>query len=179
MWPLPRLTLWFKRTRFVSERLSWWLSGVRGVGGLPHVHNTHKSTHTHANAGSSQMKVFPWLGWGGRGEGAGWENTAGRPPLARTAPFPTLLPRSQFGGHEVDVRLDEGEEGQAPLELRHVLNQRGLETWRKNRRRGAITGTIFALCFSVLYWDVNPHSFSKQINECEPSTAVGSFRLQL
>lgn len=68
---------------------------------------------------------------GGLGGGAGWENTAGRPPPAHAAPFPALLPRSQFGGHEVDVRLDEGEEGQAPLELCHVLNQRGLETGRK------------------------------------------------
>lgn len=66
------------------------------------------------------MKVFLM---GGGGGGARWETQQGRPPRRVS----TCRPRSQFGGHEVDVRLDQGEERQAPLELRHVLNQRGLQ----------------------------------------------------
>lgn len=58
-------------------------------------------------------------------------------PDAHAVPPPTPAgaawrrPRSQFGGHEVDVRSDQREEREAPLELSHVLDQRRLQGGRE------------------------------------------------
>lgn len=58
----------------------------------------------------------------------------------------TCRTRSQFGSHEVDVRLDQGEEREAPLELRHVVNQRGLRERERKEESGGQSGTrVFTL----------------------------------
>lgn len=140
LWPLsstrlrrqPRLTLWFKHTRLFPSISS---SGSS----LAHVH-THTHTHTRANthartnAGSVRWKSS-WRG----GRWCRWETQQG--PSRSSSPAPpccccawTCRPRSQFGSHEVDVGFGQGEERQAPLELRHVLNQRGLR--RKQEAAG-------------------------------------------
>lgn len=72
------------------------------------------------------MKVFP--GWAEQGEEGRRCSASAPPPLCSARSLARSLAGSQFGGHEVDVRLDQREERQAPLELRHVLHQRGLET---------------------------------------------------
>lgn len=91
---------------------------------LPHVHTfTCTYTHTHTQAHTGEC-----VGKGGRGFIGG--DGGHSPQRALSSCFccwvSTCRLRSQFGRHEVDVRLDEGEQRQAPLELCHVLNQRGL-----------------------------------------------------
>lgn len=128
----PRLTLWFKYTRLFPNISS---SGSS----LPHVH-THpcKHTHAHAHAGSVRWQSSWQEEEKGDEEGRDVGEKQSRVPPRRTSTpccccASTCRPRSQFGSHEVDVRLGQGEQRQAALELRHVLNQRGL--WKRRISR--------------------------------------------
>lgn len=98
---------------------------------------THTSICTHANTHScrlSQIKVF--LTGGVRG---GWVAVPVA-PLCRCVS--TCQPHSQFGCHEIDVRFDQREERQAPLELRHVLNHRRLQR-NENRSDNSHIFTLY------------------------------------
>lgn len=147
MWPQSRLH--FKQTHTFCVSVASLVVAFQGVGDgdwVPATRVTHiahtKPTHTHTRARTqarSKMQArVRWSSWLGRAVGRQEEEL--RPPL----PCHWLagwLAGSQFGSHEVDVRFDQWEEWQAPLELCHVLHQRGLETRVES---------LFSSCFSLL-----------------------------